>query len=221
MDKEELKVKELTEEELENVPEYIAQINEDDIILKQNKASMNTSKSNAGGFPLWIIRMLIPLCFLGMLSGCEEIGSSDYTDSDSSYDSVYEEEQQQLVEQEMPENEHQFVNTFTSRPSKIVVKNPTDYAYYMKFTDAYDNTVFAFFVRPQSETPMYMGLGTFYLKYASGKTWYGEDDLFGPETVYQKDEDSWTFTSDQYWTLTMQATENGNVHTEGIDEDEF
>ena len=157
---------------------------------------------------------------------CCSCGSSD----DVAYDSDTETEAETtevttttkaLIEQEMPENEHIFVNEFDSRPSEIIVKNPTDTAYYMKFEDKDGKTVFSFFVRPQSEAPMYMGLGTYYLKYACGTTWYGEDDLFGENTQYAKDEEDWPFEANKVWTLTLQKQVGGNVHTEEIDEDEF
>ncbi len=158
------------------------------------------------------------------LCGC---GGSDDTSSEdvAATDVVVEETttttEPPLVEQEMPENEHIFVNEFSSRPSKIVVENPTDTAYYMKFEDKDGKTVFAFFVRPQSTAPMYMGLGTYYLKYAYGDTWYGEEHLFGPNTRYAKDEEEWPFESGKYWTLTMKKQVGGNVNTEPISEDEF
>ena len=127
-----------------------------------------------------------------------------------------------LEEQPMPENEHKFVNKFgDNRPSKIVVENPTDNAYYMKFENKDGETVFAWFVRPQSTCPMYMGLGTYYLKWACGKTWYGEKDLFGPDTVYKKDDEEWPFEQGKYWTLKLESVENGNVQTENISKDEF
>lgn len=173
--------------------------------------------------------LIILMVLVITLTGCgsSDTGSSGAADSsDSSANTEestdYVDPYEGLVEQPMPENEHQFVNTFgDNRPSKIVVENPTDYAYVVKFDDDSGKTVFSFFVRPQSTTPMLMGLGTYYLKWAGGKTWYGEEDLFGPETTYQKDPESWPFESGKYWTLTMQPVENGNVHSDTIDADEF
>lgn len=172
----------------------------------------------------WIILILIISLVncdgsdTGTSSTTNNSNSSTYSEESSDYSDPYE----GLVEQEMPENEHKFVNTFgDNRPSQIIVENPTDYAYVMKFEDASGKTVFSFFVRPQSTTPMYMGLGTYYLKWAAGKTWYGEEDLFGPDTVYQKDPETWPFESGKYWTLTMQPVSNGNVHSNSIDADDF
>ena len=170
-------------------------------------------------------KMLAALMVAGLMAGMTACsGGTDVETSDEIYDDIYENSTTEAIvyeEQEMPENEHIFVNEFASRPSQIVVENPTDTAYYMKFEDADGNTVFSFFVRPQSDTPMYMGVGTFYLKYAAGEKWYGEEHLFGEYTYYAKDTEPWEFTYESGWTLTMENQINGNVYTEAISPDEF
>lgn len=234
------------------LPELITVLNNDKKTLEENKRAAyqnknmgyaygggaqntNGNKSSVLGDLLglllriairfwWIILILI--FALGDCDGSTPSSSSSTSDSSSSssYEDTYDDYDPyaNLVEQEMPENEHKFVNIFgDNRPSQIIVENPTDYAYVMKFEDASGETVFSFFVRPQSTTPMYMGIGTYYLKWAAGKTWYGEKDLFGPDTVYQKDPESWPFESGKYWTLTMQPVTNGNVHSNSIDADDF
>ena len=160
------------------------------------------------------------------LCGCGGSGDTTAEDPAETADAVAAETtttttEAPLVEEEMPENEHIFVNKFDSRPSKVEVNNPTDTAYYMKFEDKDGETVFAFFVRPQSTAPMYMGTGTYTLKFAAGTTWYGEENLFGPSTVYSMDKEDWVFESGKGWTLTMEKQINGNVATESLDEDEF
>lgn len=176
------------------------------------------------GTLMFLLVMVFALCGCG---GTGDTASSEDPVSDDSY--VAEEEttttetttEVQLEAQEMPENEHIFVNKFDSRPSKVIVENPTDTAYYIKFDNKDGDTMFAFFVRPQSTTPMYMGVGTYEMKYACGDTWYGEEHLFGENTRYAKDKDDWVFESGKGWTLTLQPQVGGNVSTETLSEDEF
>ncbi|MCQ2547016.1 MAG: hypothetical protein MJ161_05675 [Clostridia bacterium] len=125
------------------------------------------------------------------------------------------------VEEDMPENGKIFENNFSSRPTYIEVTNPNEEAYVIKFKDKNDKVMISFFVAPKSEVTTYMGTGDYYLSYATGKTWYGYEDLFGGETYYCKDKEAWHFESSKYWTLELQQVKDGNVHTEPIQGDEF
>lgn len=147
---------------------------------------------------------------------------SNTSSSDQEYEDDYTDPYEGLVEKEMPKHETIISNSFgDDRPSEVVIENPTDNAYAMKFVDEDDNIALYFFVRPQTTARMNMGVGTYYLKWAAGTTWYGYDKLFGPETAYQKDTEPYPFDSGNRWTITMQAVTNGNLHSETIDANEF
>lgn len=68
-------------------------------------------------------------------------------------------------------------------------------------------------------------LGEYDVYYAYGSTWYGEDDLFGPETTYFKCSDTFTFESTSNgikgWTLSLVPTNNGNIQSHEIDKSNF
>lgn len=68
-------------------------------------------------------------------------------------------------------------------------------------------------------------LGTYKLYFATGSTWYGLQDLFGDETVYQCCDSSFTFKmdSDGYvgWTVTLYPVSNGNMDSKYISADDF
>ena len=68
-------------------------------------------------------------------------------------------------------------------------------------------------------------LGQFTIKYASGDTWYGYNYFFGPETVYNKANSSFTFAreSDGYsgYTITLYKVRNGNLKTQAISAHDF
>ena len=63
-------------------------------------------------------------------------------------------------------------------------------------------------------------LGEYEVFYATGDAWYGEDELFGPDTQYYKCDGTFDFTEDSEgyngWTLTLTAVYNGNLDTDSI-----
>lgn len=63
-------------------------------------------------------------------------------------------------------------------------------------------------------------LGKYEVYYATGDAWYGEDNLFGPDTQYYKCDGTFDFTEDSQgyngWTLTLTAVYNGNLDTDSI-----
>ena len=82
-----------------------------------------------------------------------------------------------------------------------------------------------YYVRAGGTLSVDVPLGTYEIYYATGNTWYGRNNLFGPDTVYQKCEGSFSFTEDvsgyNGWTLTLYPTFNGNMDTDIIDADDF
>lgn len=57
--------------------------------------------------------------------------------------------------------------------------------YFVKLVDWNTGSLIAaFFVRGGETAEIEVPLGSFRMKYAAGTTWYGEDALFGPNTVY-------------------------------------
>lgn len=82
-----------------------------------------------------------------------------------------------------------------------------------------------FFVRANCTAELDVPLGRYRVYYATGDTWYGEEHLFGPDTLYYKCDDEFAFTSDSEgyngWTLTLTAVYNGNLDTDLVDESDF
>lgn len=68
-------------------------------------------------------------------------------------------------------------------------------------------------------------LGRYEVYYATGDAWYGEEELFGPDTRYYKCDDTFDFTQDSEgyngWTLTLTAVYGGNLDTDLVDESDF
>ena len=78
-------------------------------------------------------------------------------------------------------------------------------------------------------------LGSYYVRAASGNTWYGEDDLFGPNTAFFKlnksaDDRAFRFTQQSCGlrcnriignTIIFRGAIDGTMREEGIRRDEF
>lgn len=81
------------------------------------------------------------------------------------------------------------------------------------------------FVRAGASLKVEVPLGSYELRYASGRAWYGETLLFGPSTSYSRSDETFTFdrvgNKIRGFTITLYAVENGNLHTQAIDADAF
>lgn len=76
----------------------------------------------------------------------------------------------------------------TDPMAPFALTTPDDgHLYYAKLVDLRTNQTAAhIFMRGGERREFDVPLGTFELRYASGTTWYGEKDLFGPQTVRSK-----------------------------------
>jgi hypothetical protein len=64
-------------------------------------------------------------------------------------------------------------------------------------------------------------IGAFTIKHASGKNWCGEQQYFGPGTVFQKGTSTVFFDEDHTYTLYLTPQRNGNFPTTVIPRDQF
>ncbi len=109
-------------------------------------------------------------------------------------------------------------------PLEIVTRSGSNY--FAKLVDAKTNRpVMEFYItggrRFETEVP----IGTFRLKYAAGKTWFGPDARFGPDTRYSEADEDFRFTFDGYsysgYTVTLIMQQNGNLDTRRIGAEQF
>ncbi len=81
------------------------------------------------------------------------------------------------------------------------------------------------YIRGGESAELKIPLGEYAVYYAQGSTWYGESQLFGPDTKYYTCSQTFTFKSTdsgiEGWTLSLRPTENGNLRSSEIDSSEF
>lgn len=96
----------------------------------------------------------------------------------------------------------------------------------VKLVDAYTNKpVMMVFVRGGTTVEVKVPLGKYEVRYASGDTWYGYEYLFGPDTLYSKAANTFTFdvvgNKISGFTITLYKVVDGNLHTSRINASDF
>jgi len=109
-------------------------------------------------------------------------------------------------------------------PLNIVTDPDRDYFVKLIEVTTGENAM-GIFVRGGSVAEFEVPLGSYEVRYASGLTWYGLGDLFGPETSYAKAAETFAFTEDADgyvgYTLTLIMQEGGNLDTLAIAPESF
>jgi hypothetical protein len=81
------------------------------------------------------------------------------------------------------------------------------------------------FIRTGEKVSIKVPLGSYEIRYAAGKTWYGYEYLFGPGTSYYKADQKMDFTQSgnayQGHTIELIPRAGGNLHTSNISENNF
>ena len=110
-------------------------------------------------------------------------------------------------------------------PLSIETESVDTDAYYIKLVNSQGHTVLTTFIHPGSKIEINVPTGTYRLRYASGKTWYGETNLFGPETHYSEATSPFYFYSDASgthgYTVELYKQFDGNLGEKTLDKSEF
>jgi hypothetical protein len=126
----------------------------------------------------------------------------------------------------LPDNGMTMVSSSEQQVARFKVSAPEGTHYWVKLTDETTSaTVIAMFVRSGSTAEVKVPLGTYVIKYASGKSWYGSTYLFGPDTAYGKANQTMRFWVEgnivHGHSMTLYKVRNGNLRTESISASEF
>lgn len=134
----------------------------------------------------------------------------------------------QLVYPELALPENGWCQLYTSerQVARFKVSAPEGTHYWVKLVDASTSAPsVVMFVRAGSTAEVKVPLGTYVVKYAGGKNWYGQTHLFGPDTAYGK-----SGRTMQFWlegnivhghSITLYKVRNGNLQTQTIPASEF
>lgn len=98
--------------------------------------------------------------------------------------------------------------------------------YLVKLVDTYSRSlVLTVFVRSGTTVDIKVPLGSYEVKYAAGKRWFGYEYLFGVDTIYSKADKIFTFeiADNQIsgYSITLYKVAHGNLHTMEIKPEEF
>lgn len=136
-----------------------------------------------------------------------------------------------LVEQKLPKNG--IVANYTGKiaiaPFKIITSkysSQTADNYYIKLIDAVsEQLAVTIFVQSGSTVEVNVPLGSYKIRYAVGEKWYGEKELFGHFTSYNKSEEVLDFIDKgdyiQGHSLVLYKVANGNFSTQPMNAKDF
>ena len=129
-------------------------------------------------------------------------------------------------EQPLPQSGHLQVFSKKERIAPFEIRTYRGSHYLVKLVDKFSgHDVLTVFVRGGSIENIDVPLGTYDVIYASGRAWYGYDNLFGPDTSYNKADEEFSFNIvDNYingFTVTLYKIANGNLSTSPINPSDF
>ncbi|MFZ0425463.1 MAG: hypothetical protein WAL80_21500 [Xanthobacteraceae bacterium] len=105
--------------------------------------------------------------------------------------------------------------------AELTIKTALGSNYFIKLEDLSGRAARAYFLHGGSTQTFPVPLGTFALKYATGQSWCGEDELFGENTATNKADDTFTFEGDTHWSVELILQRNGNLGTRSIPRSQF
>lgn len=110
-------------------------------------------------------------------------------------------------------------------PLKIVTKESGQH-YFVKIVDWYSGElVSTIFIRSGQSVNVDLPLGSYKIKYATGKQWYGKTYLFGPETTFSEADKKLDFevhgSQVSGYTIELFLQRHGNLKTKKISAAQF
>lgn len=109
-------------------------------------------------------------------------------------------------------------------PLEIRTDSGSDY--YVKVVSTTSNVdTLTMFIRGGEVIEVEVPLDSYEIRYASGNDWYGDKELFGSETSFNKADEVFTFSNTGYqvtgYTITLYQVVDGNLATKSIDKNQF
>lgn len=121
---------------------------------------------------------------------------------------------------ELPASGQIFIGQKLSWGQTLTVRCSGSQSCYIKMKDADHNDVLSFFVRAGERAEVFVPSGHYYVYFAHGNEWYGEELLFGEMTAYSMDDELTDYVS-YSWEYDLVPSYNGNFTDTPIDASEF
>lgn len=112
-------------------------------------------------------------------------------------------------------------STYYSSPLRITTPLYDSEDYFVKLVDKSSGRVVGIYVRKGSTTEVSIPDGTYSVRYATGKHWYGARLLFGLDAHYSRTDGDFTFSNGSGYAITLQKVAYGNLHTAEIEAKDF
>ncbi len=111
---------------------------------------------------------------------------------------------------------------YASADAPLGISTSSGENYYVKLVrPSSGETVVDVFIVGGNTVEIDVPSGTYELRYASGRTWYGYHYLFGPNTAYSKANRLFSFTYGRGYDVTLYKVANGNLSTQRMSEEDF
>lgn len=108
------------------------------------------------------------------------------------------------------------------RDSWIDIKTSGEHHTLVRIENLSGKRVALRFIRATESLRIYLPLGTYVMKTATGRQWYGLEYRFGHETSYGKPDDTFPLNErGEYWTVELIPQQDGNLRERKISEQEF
>jgi hypothetical protein len=113
-------------------------------------------------------------------------------------------------------------HSFAPRVAPFTISTAAGSDYLVKLEDETNGILgMSFYVRGGSSITETVPLGNFILKYAAGRSWCGERDLFGPDTATKQADDLFSVDQSTHWTIELILQPGGNLKTHSIPRSRF
>lgn len=110
----------------------------------------------------------------------------------------------------------------TAKDNWIQIKTSGDHHTLVKVEQTSGQLVASRFIRASDSYRIYLPLGDYVLKTATGRQWFGDEARFGPDTVYSKPNDTFPLNKPgEYWEVELILQQHGNLTQRSISEAEF
>ncbi|MBR0144575.1 MAG: hypothetical protein IJM21_10420 [Clostridia bacterium] len=112
-------------------------------------------------------------------------------------------------------------NSKTGIPLKIYTPAKYD-SHYIKINDASTgDTYMTIYIREGDSITVYLPVGRYRIRYATGKKWYGFSELFGPDGDYLAFNETISIKKDMKYTLTLYQIADSNLTTKALSQEDF